>query len=306
MNLQVLDQAFGEGWALYNGDSCQAVRGLPDDSVDLSLFSPPFANIYIYSDSAADMGNAANGEEFFAHFRFLAAELHRITRPGRLVVFHCKDLPLYKGRDGAAGLSDFPGQCIRLFEECGFTYHTRVTIWKDPVIEMQRTKNHGLLYKNLRADSCASRQGMADYVIGMRAWKDEERWKPVAHERVAFPLEQWQNWASPVWMDIKQPNVLNHQLARDNEDERHICPLQLDLIERCITLWSNPGELVFDPFTGIGSTGVVALKLKRRFLGVELKESYFNLSVKHLKAAELAAGQRTLFDGLDEEDRDAA
>lgn len=322
----------GSGWTLYNADCVTKARQLPSDSVGLSVFSPPFSNLYIYSDSIADMGNTEDDEEFMAQFRFLIRELHRITIPGRNCAVHCKDLPLYRGRDGAAGLRDFPGRIIREFEAEGWTFHSRVTIWKDPVIEMQRTKNHGLLYKQLCADSAASRQGMADYIITFRKWTaDAEFADPVtaggerferyvgleppdasvvaydagvpvpAHNNGKWPrfnpftvgseayrlwsISVWQRYASPVWMDINQTDVLNKDLARDSDDERHICPLQLDVIERCIHLWSNPGDLVFSPFTGIGSEGYVALKCGRRFVGTELKRGYFEISARNLADA---------------------
>jgi DNA modification methylase len=322
----------GSGWTLYNADCVTKARQLPSDSVGLSVFSPPFSNLYIYSDSIADMGNTEDDEEFMAQFRFLIRELHRITIPGRNCAVHCKDLPLYRGRDGAAGLRDFPGRIIREFEAEGWTFHSRVTIWKDPVIEMQRTKNHGLLYKQLCADSAASRQGMADYIITFRKWNAEaefadpvtsggERFEryvgleppdasvvaydagvPVpAHSNGKWPrfnpfpvgseahrlwsISVWQRYASPVWMDINQTDVLNKDLARDSDDERHICPLQLDVIERCIHLWSNAGDLVFSPFTGIGSEGYVALKCGRRFVGTELKRGYFEIAARNLADA---------------------
>jgi DNA modification methylase len=322
----------GSGWTLYNADCVTKARQLPSDSVGLSVFSPPFSNLYIYSDSIADMGNTEDDEEFMAQFRFLIRELHRITIPGRNCAVHCKDLPLYRGRDGAAGLRDFPGRIIREFEAEGWTFHSRVTIWKDPVIEMQRTKNHGLLYKQLCADSAASRQGMADYIITFRKWNAEaefadpvtsggERFEryvgleppdasvvaydagvPVpAHNNGKWPrfnpfpvgseayrlwsISVWQRYASPVWMDINQTDVLNKDLARDSDDERHICPLQLDVIERCIHLWSNPGDLIFSPFTGIGSEGYVALKCGRRFVGTELKRGYFEIAARNLADA---------------------
>lgn len=324
--------ASGNGWDLYHADCVTKARELPSDSVGLSVFSPPFSNLYIYSDSIADMGNTEDDEEFMEQFRFLIRELRRITIPGRNCAVHCKDLPLYRGRDGAAGLRDFPGYIIRTFEEEGWTFHSRVTIWKDPVIEMQRTKNHGLLYKQLCADSAASRQGMADYIITFRKWNAEaefpdpvtangERFERyvgmeapdasiVAYDAGVpvppmvngkwpkfnpFPagseayrlwsISVWQKYASPVWFDINQTDVLNKDLARDGDDERHICPLQLDVIERCIHLWSNPDDLVFSPFTGIGSEGYVALKAGRRFVGTELKKSYFDIAVGNLREA---------------------
>lgn len=289
----------GERWRLINGDCIEALRTQPDESIDYTVFSPPFSNLYVYSDAIADMGNAANDDEFFAHFTFLIHELYRVTVPGRLVSVHCKDLPRYQGAHGSAGLFDFAGRTIQAFEEAGWRYHSRVTIWKDPVIEMQRTNNHGLLYKQLRADSCASRQGMADYVVTFRKWgeirKLREFPKPVEHTREDFPLEQWQRWASPVWDDIVQTRVLQYQHAKDDEDERHICPLQLDVIERCIQLWSNPGDLVLSPFTGIGSEGFEALRLGRRFLGMELKPSYWRVAARNLRQAAALQTQGSLF-----------
>ncbi len=211
---------------------------------------------------------------------------------------HVKDLPLYQGRDGAAVLRDFPGDCIRIFEKCGWVFHSRTTIWKDPVIEMQRTKNHGLLYKELRRDSTRSRQGMADYIITMRKWPVEGASgpEPVSHTFEDFPLDQWQQWASPVWFDIRQTNVLNVRAARDASYERHICPLQLDVAERCVKLWTNPGDIVLSPFAGIGSEGYEAIRCGRRFLGIELKPSYFEQAVKNLRHAEyMATAQMGLF-----------
>ncbi len=288
-----------DSWRLVNGDCVEVFREQPDDSIDYTVCSPPFSNLYIYSDAIQDMGNSSDDAEFMRHFGFLAAELYRCTVPGRLASFHCKDLPRYQGAHGSAGLFDFAGEMIRTFESAGWRFHSRVTIWKDPVIEMQRTNNHGLLYKQLRADSCASRQGMADYVITFRKWGDirklREFPKPVMHSREDFPLDQWQKWASPVWGDIQQTRVLQYQQARDDEDERHICPLQLDVIERCIRLWSNAGDLVASPFAGIGSEGYEAVRLGRRFLGAELKPSYWRVACRNLALAEQVESQGTLF-----------
>jgi len=334
----------GSCWQNMHADCVLGARRLPDNSIGLSVFSPPFSNLYIYSDSVADMGNTDDDEQFMAQFRYLIRELHRITIPGRNAVVHCKDLPLYRGRDGAAGLRDFPGRIIREFEAEGWTFHSRCTIWKDPVIEMQRTKNHGLLYKQLCADSAASRQGMADYIITFRKWNDEGDFPdPVTQNGERFdryvgleppdasvvaadagisappmhngkwpkfnPFEKgteayrlwsiavWQRYASPVWFDINQTDVLNKKLARDSDDERHICPLQLDVIERCIHLWSNEGDTVFSPFTGIGSEGVVAVETGRRFIGTELKRSYFDIAVGNLRdAAGESSTQLSLYD----------
>ena len=286
----------GNHWGLHLGDCVDITRELPADSVGLSVFSPPFSNLYIYSDSIRDMGNTASDAEFMASFRFLIAELLRVTIPGRLCAVHCKDLPRYKGTHGAAGLWDFPGAIIASFEGCGWQYHSRVTIWKDPVIEMQRTKNHGLLYKQLRKDSSASRQGMADYVIAFRKWTDcEEFPDPVEHTREDFTLDQWQAWASPVWGDIRQTNVLNVRQARADRDEKHICPLQLDVIERCIKLWSNKGDTIYSPFAGIGSEVYVAVKAGRFGVGCELKEEYFETALGNLREAEREIDQEMLF-----------
>jgi DNA modification methylase len=314
-----IETATGDDWTLHYGDCVLAMQGMEANSVDLSVFSPPFANLYIYSDSLNDMGNTRNTAEFLEQYRFAALELYRVTRPGRLCIIHCKDLPLYKNRDGAAGLYDFPGDLRRVHEEEGWVYHSRVTIWKDPVIEMQRTKNHGLLYKQLCKDSAASRQGMADYLIVMRKWGDSEQWNPVTRggerffdyvgstcqspakrdiskgrtakekERL-YSIAVWQRYASPVWFDVQQTNVLNIRQARDCADEKHICPLQLEVIERAVELWSNPGDLVLSPFAGIGSEGHVALQMGRRFVGAELKRSYWEVACRNLKAAKSSQG----------------
>lgn len=323
---RVLAQESGTNFQMYNGDCIPVAEGIPDNSIDYTISSPPFENLYIYSDSEADMGNSSDSHEFFEHFKFLIEELHRITVKGRLCSIHCKDLPRYRGRDGAAGLADFPGKIIAAFEEVGWQYHSRVTIWKDPVIEMTRTKNHGLLYKNLREYAEVSRQGMADYLLTFRKWEGLDKDttqsdKPVKHSsdiemqyygvlplgdsgderdisRGRFywhNLKIWQRYASPVWMDIDQTDVLNFQVARDNADEKHICPLQLGVIRRGIDLWTNPGDVVFDPFGGIGSTPVVALEMHRKAVAVELKPGYFDIAVKNLKEAELKAGQMDMF-----------
>jgi DNA modification methylase len=286
--VECLDVTHGTDYTLYNGDCCEVVSSLPDNSIDMAIYSPPFSNLYIYSDSERDMGNCKDDEEFLEHYRFLVKHLYRVLKPGRLCLVHCKDLVNYKGRDGKAGLRDFPGDLIRVHLAEEFAYHSRVTIWKDPVIEMQRTKAHGLLYKQLRTDSTFSRQGMAEYLLGFRKWAaegEEEMIKPVTHTKDSFELDKWQQWASPVWMDIRQTNVLNVQAARDNQDEKHICPLQLDVIERAVVLWSNPGDTVLSPFAGIGSEGYVSLQLGLRFVGVELKESYYKQACKNLENA---------------------
>lgn len=303
-------QAFFGNWEMRLGDCVEETQKIADNSVHFTIFSPPFSNLYIYSDSLRDMGNSLDDEEFLKHFEFLIPELHRVTLQGRLCSIHCKDLPRYRGRDGSAGLKDFPGMLIRLFEKHGWTYHSRVTIWKDPVIEMQRTKNHGLLYKNFKVRSEVCRQGMADFLVTFRKWEGVEvtqSIEPVVHSPSDYPLESWQRWASPVWSDIDQTNVLNYQIAKENSDEKHICPLQLGVIERAVELWTNPNDLVFSPFAGIGSEGYQSILLGRRFIGIELKESYFNQACKNLKRAEQEVRQRngTLFNDLPDTSRDS-
>lgn len=285
--IRCLNETHGEQFALYHGDCVSVASQIPDKSVGFSIYSPPFSNLFVYSDSAADMGNSQNDDEFFEHYGYLLSEMTRITKPGRLSAVHCTDLPYSKWKDGYIGLKDFSGSIIRAHEDAGWVMHSRVTIWRDPVVEMTRTKALGLLYKQLQKDSTRSRQGMADYLIVFRA--PGENTEPVGQDAEKFPVTQWQKWASPVWMDIRQTNTLNVTMARDGEDERHLCPLQLDLIERAITLWSNPGDIVFSPFAGVGSEGVQAVRMKRKFVGSELKESYFRQASKFLAEAEASA-----------------
>lgn len=296
----VLDQYVTDQVALYQGDCVEVVKGLPDASVHLTISSLPFANLYIYSESTRDMGNNSDDAAFFRHIGHLIPELHRVTVPGRLCVMHCKQLVNYRGRDGMAGLRDFRGDIIRAFTAHGWAYHSEVCIWLDPVLEMQRTKAHGLLYKTLRADASHSRQGMAEYLLVFRRWpasEDEEaRAEPVTHTHEGFPLETWQRYASPIWMDVDRTRVLNVELAREGNDERHICPLQLDVIERCLDLWTNPGDVVLDPFMGVGSVSVSAVKRGRRAVGVELKASYHAQSVRFVEQAMFTRAQPTLFD----------
>lgn len=271
--MNILDQVIKNKYAIYNGDSCEITKEIPDNSIHYTLFSPPFASLYTYSNSDRDMGNSKGDDEFYEHFVFLAKELYRITMPGRLLSFHCMDLPLMKERDGVIGLKDFPSIIRQVFEDCGFIYHSKVTIWKNPVTEMQRTKALGLLHKQIRKDSTMNRQGIPDYIVTMR--KPGDNPERVEHTHETFPVDVWQNYASPVWMDIRQSDTLQKKSARDDKDERHICPLQLEVIQRCIELWTNPNDIVFDPFGGIGSTAYVALTLGRRAISSELKESYF-------------------------------
>jgi len=284
MAIRCLNENHGENWTAYNGDCVDVTRQLPDRCIDFSIYSPPFANLFVYSDSEADMGNCSSNDEFFEHYRYLIREKLRITRPGRISAVHCSDLPSSKWKDGVIGLKDFPGDIIRAHVEAGWIYHSRVTIWRDPVVEMTRTKALGLLYKQLQKDSTRSRMGMADYLCVFRAPGDNE--KPVGQKPSNFPVEKWQKWASPGWMDIKQTNTLNVAMARESQDERHMCPMQLDLIERVLIMWSNPGDHVLSPFLGIGSEGVCSLKLGRKFMGIELKENYWKHACRHLQQAD--------------------
>lgn len=271
--MNVLDQMIGERFAFYQGDCVEVARGIPDDSIHYTLFSPPFASLYTYSNSDRDMGNSRDGEEFQTHFSYLVRELFRVTMPGRLLSVHCMNLPAMKSRDGFIGVKDFRGDIIRWFTEAGFIYHSEVCIWKNPVTEMQRTKALGLLHKQIRKDSSMCRQGLPDYVVTFR--KPGENPEPIPHTPEVFPVDVWQRYASPVWMDIRQSNTLQRTSARAEKDEKHICPLQLDVIERCINLWTNPNDIVLDPFAGIGSVPYQAVVMGRRGLGIELKESYF-------------------------------
>lgn len=285
--MSVLDQASGKNWTLYNGDCIDVMRQLPEASVHYSVFSPPFASLYTYSASDRDMGNCKNADEFFVHFQFALEELFRILKPGRLMSMHCMDLPTSKVRDGVIGLTDFPGNLIRAAQAAGFIYHSRVCIWKDPVTAMQRTKAIGLLHKQIKKDSALSRQGIADSVVTLR--KPGVNTEPVSHTNESFPVEVWQRYASPVWMDIDPSDTLQYRAGRENNDERHIAPLQLGVIRRCIDLWTNPGDVVFTPFAGIGSEVHEAVVAGRLGVGVELKPSYFHQAVKNMAQAETSA-----------------
>ena len=281
--MNVLDQTVTDRFSLYHGDCVDVARGLPARSVDYAIFSPPFASLYTYSNSPRDMGNVKNDAEFFAHFGFLVAEMARVMRTGRLVSFHCMLMPTSKERDGYIGLRDFRGDLIRAFQAHGFIYHSEVVIWKDPVTAMQRTKALGLLHKTVRENGSMSRQGIPDYVVTMRAPGDPEN--RVKHDNDSLPVSLWQKYASPVWMDIDPSDTLQHRSAREHDDERHICPLQLEVIRRCVRLWTNPGDVVMSPYTGIGSEGYVALQEGRRFVGAELKTSYYQQAARNLAEA---------------------
>ena len=315
--MEVLNQLINDRFAMYNGDSVEVLKGLPDGSVHYSMFSPPFSSLYVYSNSDRDMGNSATDGEFWQHFTYLISELYRVIMPGRLVSVHCMDLPLTKSRDGVIGMKDFPGDIIRAFQHAGFVMHSRVTIWKDPLIEATRTKALGLLHKQIIKDSAMCRMGAPDYIITFR--KPGDNPEPIAHPEgftrffgqeepegirgidrptpdpelydkkqkhntgPIYSHQVWRRYANPVWADIRQTNTLNYKAARDNKDERHICPLQLDTVARCIELWSNPDDIVLDPFAGIGTVPVMALRMGRRALGFELKESYYNQSIINLQ-----------------------
>jgi len=278
-----IEKASGNGWELYHGDCVRVAAKIESESVGISVFSPPFADLFTYSADVQDMGNCDNKDEFAKQFKFLITEIYRVTKPGRMACVHCNDLLSTKWKHGKIEFQDFSGDIVRAFRETGFAFHSRVTIWKDPVTEMQRTKAHGLLYKTLLNDSTSSRMGSPEYLLIFK--KPGENAEPVTHTKESFCLDQWQEWASPVWTTIDQGNVLNKELAREDNDERHICPLQLDVIERALVMWSNPGDLVYSPFTGIGSEGYQALRMDRRFVGSELKESYFKQACRFLVSA---------------------
>jgi hypothetical protein len=296
MDLRCLGSCIGDRFTSLHGDCVDVLSQIPDDMIDFSIYSPPFGSLFVYSESAADMGNSTD-EEFAEHYRYLVREKLRITKPGRLTAVHCSDLKMTKWKDGAVGMKDFSGDIIRTHQDAGWIMHSRRTIWKCPVTEMSRTKHVGLLYKQLRSDSAKSCGGMPDYLLTFV--KPGENADPIEHTPEEFPLEQWQEWAAPVWMTVDQGNVLNVQAARAAQDERHLCPLQLDVIERGLVMWSNPGDVVLSPFMGIGSEGVVSLKLGRRFLGIELKESYWRQACRYLEAEDR---QGTLFAAYDSAD----
>ena len=288
-----------EFYKVINGDCVQETKKLEDNSADLVVFSPPFAELYVYSDKPEDMGNVKNYKEFEAHFKYLIPELKRVLKQGRICAIHCMDLPIQKGKEGFIGLRDFSGMLIDWFTKEGFIYHAKTTIWKNPVTEMQRTKALGLLHKTIKKDSSMSRVGIPDYVLFFRNAGVNET--PITHQgddstRADYlPVNLWQKYASPVWMDVDYRRTLQYRSARDGNDEKHICPLQLDTIERILHLYSNEGETVFSPFGGIGSEGYTALKMKRKSISIELKESYFNLNAKNHRDAIIEELQTSLF-----------
>lgn len=299
--MNILNQAQGDNWTLANGDCIEVLDSLPENSIHLSIFSPPYASLYTYSNSDRDLGNSVNDDQFYEHFAHVVSGLHRVTKPGRIVCVDVMNIPAMKERDGYIGLKDFRGDVIRAFQKAGFIFHSEHCAWKDPLIEATRTKALGLMHKQLCKDSTRSRAGIPQYLLAFR--KDGENQEPVAHidGLTEFcgenpPIhgnlshERWRRYASPVWMDINFSNTLNAKAARDNEDERHVCPMALDLIERAITLWSNPGDVVFDPFSGVGSTGYQAIKMGRKFVGAELKQSYFAQACKNIESSKANQG----------------
>ena len=302
--MAINDQVIAEKYAIYNGDSCDVLKAMPDKSIDFSIFSPPFADLYCYSDNPADLGNCANYEEFFKHFGFIIRQLARTIKHGRICAVHCIDIPAMKERDGYIGLKDFPGDIIRAFQAEGFIYHSRHVIWKDPLIEATRTKALGLMHKQLCKDSSICRSGLPDYLLAFRVPGDNVT--PITHanglekycgkndpggQGVSRSHNIWRAYASPVWMDIRQTLTLDAKKARDPEDEKHLCPLQLDVIERACVLWSNPCEVVLTPFMGVGSEVYGAIVNGRRGLGIELKPSYYRQAVKNCAAAANALEQ---------------
>lgn len=307
--INVIRQDITENYAIYHADTVEVARAIPDDSVGFSVFSPPFETLYTYSNSDRDMGNSKSSEEFWDHYRFLITEQFRAMMPGRLVAIHCMNLPTSKARQGHIGIRDFRGEIIRAYQNAGFIFHSEVTIWKDPVVAMQRTKALGLLHKTIKKDSAMSRQGIADVLVVMRkpgentvpiegalthyVGTDQPKgFRPVEYcdgrcawvvdSSSATPIDVWQRYASPIWSDISQTNTLQYQTARDSDDERHICPLQLDVIERALQLWSMPRDTVWSPFMGIASEGYISIKMGRKFIGAELKASYYDLAQRNM------------------------
>lgn len=319
-NVNVLDQHIADRFAIYHGDSCEVIRGIPDNSVHFSIYSPPFADLFTYSASDRDLGNASSDQQFMFHFRYIIRELYRVLMPGRLMAVHCMDLSYQKYRDGYIGCKDFSGQLLRLFQLAGFIMHQpRVTIWRDPVVEQQRTKALRLLHKQVVKDRSMSGVGTPDYLLLLR--KPGQNTEPVgkAFNRYVgelpnptgkyttdddtfnrYSIEVWQRYASPVWMDIDRGDTLNARGSKEIDDEPHICPLQLGVIRRALHIWTNQGDTVLSPFAGIGSEGVVSVEEDRRFIGIELKQSYFRQAVKNLANAAQIADRHNFFDMLDE------
>jgi len=303
-SIKIIDQKITDQWSIYHGDCIEVLKGLPSNSIHYSIFSPPFSSLFTYSASERDMGNSTD-KEFYSHFDFLIPELYRVTMPGRLLSFHCMNLPMTIGADGVMGMKDFRGNMIFAFVDQGWIYHSEVCIWKDPLLQAVRTKKLELAHKQISKDSSRCAMGYADYIVTMR--KPGTNPEPIAHGRGfeeyigeksepnfekndnhsinKYSHHVWQRYASPVWFDIRQGNTLNVRLAKEKNDERHICPLQLDVIARCLELWTNKGDIVLSPFMGIGSEGYESVKMGRKFIGIELKKSYYEISIKNLESA---------------------
>ena len=308
--MKVIDQYIGKDFAIYNADCVKFSQGMPENSVDISVYSPPFSSLYVYSESIADMGNVASDDEFIEQYRFLVREKFRVTRPGRLTVIHVKDLVYYQNAsdDGSAGLRPFSDMCTRLHLEEGWTFHCRITIFRDPVLERAKTNAHGLLWKTFQKDASFCRVGMPEYLLVFRKWaKDGDDVSPVTHPRDEVPLEVWQDLASPVWnwrdgqsgqgdYDMPATDVLNVNAARDEKAEKHLCPMPLNITRRALTLWSNRGDVVFSPFAGIGSEGVAAIGLGRRFIGTELHPAYYREAIKNLEYAKKSGVAQDMFE----------
>jgi DNA modification methylase len=307
--MDIINQKITKDYAIYNGDCVEVMKSFPEGKIDMALFSPPFADLYCYSDSDNDLGNCKNYDEFFLHFDFVVEQLARILKPGRNCCVHCMDIPAMKERDGFIGIKDFSGDIIRLFQKHGFIFHSRHTIWKDPLIEATRTKALGLMHKQLEKDSIKSRAGLPDYLLTFR--NSGENKIPVSHPKgltqyygsddpskghtgIKKSHNIWRAYASPVWMDIRQTRTLNAKSARESDDEKHLCPLQLDTIERACVLWSNPGEVVFTPFMGVGSEVYGAVLNGRKGIGAELKTAYYNQAVRNLAEVESAREQELI------------
>lgn len=288
-----MDNVITSTHALYHGDSVELMKSLPDESIGFTCFSPPYGALYVYSNLPNDIGNCKSDEQFREHFGFIVNDLMRVTKPGRLVAVDCMNIPAMKERDGYIGLKDFRGELIKQFQDAGWIFHSEHCIWKDPLIEATRTKSLGLMHKQLCKDSAMCRAGIPQYLLAFR--KPGVNPEPVAHthglewftgedgpKHGNLSHERWRRYASPVWMDISFSRTLNFRAARENEDERHICPMSLDIIDRGIELWSNPGDTVFDPFSGIGSTAYCAVRNGRKAIGFELKRSYFEQAVRNV------------------------
>lgn len=287
----ITDDANGDNWHLMLGDSCERMAEIPNNSVDLSVYSPPFASLFTYSPSERDLGNSSSRAEFIEHYGFIIRENLRITKPGRICAVHVQQLTTKKVTHGYTGLTDFRGDVIRAYVDNGWHFHGEVTVNKDPQAQAIRTKAHALTFATKNRDSAGTRPALADYLLLFR--KPGDNAVPIKND---VTNDEWIEWAQPVWWDIRETNTLNVRVARDEADERHICPLQLDFIERCVRLWSNPGETVFSPFAGIGSEPYTAVKLGRRGLGIELKPSYWRTAVDNLSALEMELSHATLFD----------